>query len=67
MPSRTSARSGIDVAVVERGHGVAAIDRLLQGPDVDLLAAAGLGGAVVLDARTRSGTSRPSAAGRPGR
>ena len=50
MPSRRVPAVRIDVAAVEGGDGVAAVDRLLQRPDVDLLAAAGVGRPVVLDA-----------------
>ena len=41
-----------DVAIVNRGHGVAPINRLVQGPDVELGTASRLGRVVVRDART---------------
>src|SRR5262249_21769828 len=41
---------GIDVAAIESGDGIATIDRLLDGPHVDLRATPGFGGVVVLDA-----------------
>src|SRR5262249_28866285 len=40
----------VDVAAIESGDGVASINRLLDGPHVDLSATAGFGRAIVLDA-----------------
>src|SRR5262245_43739289 len=41
---------GINVTIVKRGYRVTTIDRLVDGPNIHALAAAGLGSAIVFHA-----------------